>query len=299
MTVTLVGTGGPELTPNRAGESTLVDAARERLLFDAGRGTLEGLYRARVLPQSVTRVFLTHLHSDHISGLPDLWMTPWFLLGRKSPLEVWGPAGTAAMIDGMERMFEHDVKHRRNAALPADGLGLVVHEIGEGRVFAENGVTVTATPVEHADGDPALAYRVESEGHAVFLSGDCTLTDALIAAATGADVVIANVAAGSARAEALPGWKPVFAKLLTPEQAAGLLVRAHPRLAIYSHIVKKDLNGAEGDNVILARTRKAGFTGRLLLGSDHERIVVGETIEVETIGAPTQDLDGPDGGFAP
>ncbi len=68
--VVLVGTGGPELTAERQGEATLVETHGQMLLFDAGRGVLDGLYRSRVRPQEVTRVFLTHLHSDHIEGLP-------------------------------------------------------------------------------------------------------------------------------------------------------------------------------------------------------------------------------------
>ena len=119
MVVTLVGTGGPELSVERGGASTLVQVQGESLLFDAGRGTLESLYLSRVRLQEVTRVFLTHLHSDHIAGLPDLWMTPWFLLGRTTPLEVWGPPGTQAMVDGMRQMYGHDVEHRANATLRA------------------------------------------------------------------------------------------------------------------------------------------------------------------------------------
>ena len=292
MTITLVGTGGPELTNEREGESTLVEAARQKLLFDVGRGALEGLYRSRVEPGAVTRIFLTHLHSDHISGLPDLWLTPWFLLGRKEHLEVWGPVGTRAMIDGMRAMYGHDVEHRANAVARREDLEVEVHEIAAGVAYERDGVTVTATPVEHADGDPAFAYRVEDGAHAVFLTGDCTYTDAMAEAARGADVVIANVAAGSKVQEALPRWKPVFAKLLTVAEAARLFETVKPRLAVYSHVVKKDLPGAAGDAVIVRRTRAAGYVGPLRMGSDHVRIVVGKTIEVRAIDAPVVELDG-------
>ena len=158
MQVTLVGTGGPELTAERQGEATLVQVQGQTLLFDAGRGVLDGLYRARVAPGGVTRVFLTHLHSDHIEGLPGLWMTPWFLLGRTTPMEIWGPAGTRAMVDGMRQMYGHDVMARVNPTAKAEGLAVTVHEIAPGVVYDEGGVQVTAIAVEHADGDPAFAF---------------------------------------------------------------------------------------------------------------------------------------------
>jgi ribonuclease Z len=295
MTLTLVGTGGPELTPERGGIATLVQADGQTLLFDAGRGTLEGLYRAHIPPQSVTKVFLTHLHSDHIAGLPDLWMTPWFLLGRTQRMEVWGPVGTQSMVDGMRQMYAHDVEHRANASFPRELLDVTVHEIAAGEVFRSSGVVVTATGVEHADGDPAFAYQVQAGGRAVLLTGDCTLTQALVDAARGADLVVANVAAGTAALEAMPKWKPVFAKLLTPEQAATLFVAARPQLAVYSHVVKKSLPGAAGDAVVLRRTRKAGYAGALRMGQDGMRIVVGRTITLGRAGGALTDLDGTEG----
>jgi ribonuclease Z len=112
--VTLLGTGGPELTPHRLGYSTLVEAGGQKLLFDAGRGVLQRLYESRINVTEVRSVFFTHLHNDHIEGLPTLWMTPWFLLGRDKPMEAWGPVGTARMISGMEAMFAFDIEHRVN-----------------------------------------------------------------------------------------------------------------------------------------------------------------------------------------
>lgn len=88
MTVTLLGTGGPEYFPDRLGISTLVEANGLKLLFDAGRGTSQRLYESRINPKEVTHIFLTHLHNDHIEGLPELWITPWFLLGRDHGFEV-------------------------------------------------------------------------------------------------------------------------------------------------------------------------------------------------------------------
>jgi ribonuclease Z len=295
--VVLVGTGGPELTPQRAGEATLVEANGQSLLFDAGRGVLDGLYQSRVRPHEVTRVFLTHLHSDHIEGLPGLWMTPWFLLGRKTPLEVWGPPGTKQMIDGMRAMFAHDVEHRPNPIAKAEYLDIAVHEVDAGLVYDRDGIRVTAIPVEHADGDPAFAYRIATGDSTILLTGDCTYSGALAQQTGPLDLVVSNVAAGTAALEKTAWLQPILAKLMRPEQAAMLFSKTSPRLAVYSHIAKKSLPGAAGDREILRRTRLAGYAGPLRMGTDHLTIVLGKTITTEEPTGPLPDFDGPDSKF--
>jgi ribonuclease Z len=297
MRITLVGTGGPELTPERQGEATLIEAGGQTLLFDAGRGVLDGLYESRIRPQTVTRVFLTHLHSDHIEGLPGLWMTPWFLLGRQEPLEVWGPPGTAAMIDGMRAMYAHDLAARPNAALNADALRVTVYEIHAGVVYDRGGVRVTAIPVEHADGDPAFGYRLETKQGTVLLTGDCTYSGELTRQQGPVDVVVSNVAAATPDLASIARVRPVLAKLMSPEQAAELFQQTGPRLAVYSHIVKKGLPGTAGDAELVKRTRAAGYGGPLLVGTDHTTIVVDRNIRIEHPAGSPPDFDGPDAHF--
>jgi ribonuclease Z len=283
--VHLLGTGGPELTPNRAGYSTLIEApglgdADGLLLFDVGREALERLYQQRINPKRITRIYLTHLHSDHISGLPDLWMTPWFLLGRTTPLEIWGPPGTAAMVDGMRAMYGHDVINRQNPFNSAEGIAIKVHEIPPGVVTDDKGVRVRAFAVEHADGDPAYGYRIERAGRVVTLSGDATLTDGLIAGARGADLLVQNVIAFSPRLSAIPEMQGVLAKLTTPEQAGQLIKDAAPTLTVFSHIVKKELPGAAGDATILNRVRATGERGRIAMGQDRDVIEIGASVSL-------------------
>src|SRR6476646_9639480 len=159
MKVTLVVTAGPEYFPDRLGIATLVEANGELLLFDVGRGANQRLSESRVNPKDITRIFLTHLHNDHFEGLPDLWMTPWFLLGRDHGFELWGPEGTEEMVQGMRTMFGHDLKARVNQFNPIETLSVRTHIISDGVVYDKNGVKVTAFPVAHADGNPAFGYR--------------------------------------------------------------------------------------------------------------------------------------------
>jgi ribonuclease Z len=276
LRVHLIGTGGPELTPDRAGIATLIDVHGQKLLFDAGRGALQNIYLSRIHPNEVTKIFLTHLHNDHFEGLSPLWMTPWFMFARKQQIELWGPPGTARMIDGMRAMFAHDIDERSNQVFRRESLDIKVTEISEGVVYEAGGVKVTAFPVEHADGNPAFGFRLDAGERSVLLSGDTTYHDNVVKYGTGVDVMVHNVVAFSEAMLKAGAMRPVLDKLTTPEQAAQVFTKAAPRLAVFSHIVKKELPGAAGDAVVLERTRAAGYSGPLQMGLDRMTIEVGQ-----------------------
>ena len=127
LKITLLGTGNPRPMPERYGPSILVEAATTpptRILIDAGRGAAERLFTVggRELLSGVDLVLLTHLHSDHVVGLPDLWLTGW-LFGKARPLSLKGPEGTAAMMGHLEKAFEFDVKTRRDLDERLPGAG--------------------------------------------------------------------------------------------------------------------------------------------------------------------------------
>lgn len=280
LTVRLIGTGGPELTRQREGMSTLISYGTNNYLFDVGRGALQNIYASRVHPNDVTRVFLTHLHNDHYEGLASLWMTPWFMYGRKTPIALWGPKGTAELVEGMRKMYAHDVELRANPLFKREYLDIRVTEIEPGKVYDADGVQVTAFAVEHKEGNPAFGYRIDAGGRTVLLSGDTTYVDELVKFGTGVDVLVSNVVALSDAQARAGTWKPVTDKLMLPEQAARIFSAARPRLAVYSHIVKKDLEGERGDKIIVARTHQAGYAGPLLMGRDRMTIVIGDTVKV-------------------
>jgi ribonuclease Z len=214
-------------------------------------------------------------------------MTPWFLLGRDHGFELWGPEGTAEMVQGMRAMFGHDLKARVNQFNPIETLAIQSHIVSDGVVFERNGVKVTAFPVEHADGNPAFGYQVDWNGRRVVLSGDTTLSENVITHGTGADVIIHNVIAFSDRLSQMPEMKGVLAKLTTPEQAAEVFKRAKPKLAVYSHIVTKELQGKKGEDQIIDRTRAAGYDGPLLMGVDRMVLEIAGDVKV----LPPQPLD--------
>lgn len=143
--VTLLGTGTPRPLMARFGPSILVEAGREKIVVDVGRGACQRLWQLGVSYSDITAVLLTHLHSDHVVGLPDSWLTGWLISRADKPLELWGPAGTTQMATHLEAAFEFDRAIRvSDDGVPPPGGHLAAHDIGEQTVFERNGVKVSA-----------------------------------------------------------------------------------------------------------------------------------------------------------
>src|SRR5438067_1131249 len=137
--VTLLGTGTPQPLMERFGPSILVQAGNETLLFDAGRGCLQRLRQLKLEYDKINALFLTHLHSDHLVGLPDLWLTGWLVTRRATPLKVFGPTGTAKMVEYLQKAFAYDITIREeDDKSPQEGSKLSVTEIHQGVIY-ENG----------------------------------------------------------------------------------------------------------------------------------------------------------------
>ena len=194
--VTLLGTGSPIPSVERFGPSTLVEAGGVTLLFDCGRGVTQRLLQVEKPFPRVDKLFLTHLHSDHLVGIPDLMLIGW-IRGRKAPFQVWGPEGARDMMSHLVDAFRFDVHMRRDVdeMLSPEGIVVVGTDVHEGVVFEEDGVKVTAFDVEHGPVRPALGYRIDYAGRSVALSGDTCFSQSLIQRARGVDLLVHEVLA--------------------------------------------------------------------------------------------------------
>ena len=290
LTVTLLGTGYPLPRIDRFGPSTLVRAGDEILVFDCGRGASQRLWQLGIPLGDVTALFLTHLHSDHTVGIPDLWLTGW-LAGptghRTEPFVVFGPPGTRAMMAHLEQAYAADIRIRTaEAKLPPRGVAISATEIGQGVVYRKGGVTVTAFTVDHGRWvKHALGYRVDYAGHSVVISGDTRFNENLIHFATGSDVLVHEVAL--ARPELLP-LSPQARQILnhhtSPEEAGTIFTRAKPRLAVYTHIVLLTTDArvaAPSIADLVARTRTT-YAGPLEVGDDLTTIDIGDSVTVHS-----------------
>jgi ribonuclease Z len=279
ITVVLLGTGvGPPVNLQQFGASTLVEAGGERLLFDCGRGATLRLTQAGVQMGSISRLFLTHLHSDHVIQIPDLLLTGWAGGRRTIPLEVWGPKGTTEMMDYIQKAFAFDIHMRRDVdeKLPAAGIQVVSHDVEQGLVFDEHGVRVTAFLVDHGPVQPAFGYRIDYRGRSLVLSGDTRFSENLIHFAHGVDVLVHEVIDPDALRNrpdrpSAATIDAIIAHHTTPAQAGEVFSRVAPRLAVYSH--------APNTANVMAQTRTT-YTGPLQGPEDLLTIVIGDKIEV-------------------
>lgn len=288
LVVTLLGTGTPAPVMSRFGYATLISAGDHLLLFDVGRGAVQRLYQVGILPGDVDEVFLTHYHSDHLNGLPDLWLTGWLppYGAKDDPFRITGPEGVVALTEGLTAAFAADIEIRiADQSLPPSGVAWDVTEFSEdGVVFDADGLTVTAFTVNHGEKiEPAVGYKIEYGDHSVVLSGDTKKVDAVIEAATGADLLVHQVAMA---AEAIAQNPPVVAIMghhTQPVEAGEVFAAAAPGLAVYSHIVRLGPPGAPDISLEALReqTRQA-YDGPLEIGEDLMTITIGDEIRIGT-----------------
>ncbi|HEX2718679.1 MAG TPA: MBL fold metallo-hydrolase [Gemmatimonadaceae bacterium] len=279
ITVTLLGTGSPPPVMDRFGPSVLVEAGPEKLLFDAGRGALQRLRQRGVSPAQVRTLLLTHLHSDHIVGIPDFWLTGWVNGRPTTALRAFGPDGTRAMFEHLTQAFAFDIAIRisDDRASPEGGR-VDATDVGEGVVFERNGVKVTSFFVDHDPIKPALGYRVDYAGRSVVISGDTKYSENLVRHAEGVDLLIHEVVVPSSLRRA--GYaadrsERIIVHHTTPERAGELFARVKPRFAVFYHLVLPTATREE----ILGAVRTT-YAGPVEVGEDLMVIDIGERVEV-------------------
>ena len=272
--VTLVGTGTPTLNPQRFGPATLVEVGNQKLLFDVGRAVPIRLFQLHISLASIDVHFITHFHSDHVSGIPDLWLTGWLPGGggRKRPFRVIGPIGAKDLMANLERAYAADIRIRiADQKLPLAGASIIAEEFStDGVVYERDGIRVTAFEVDHGDNiKPAYGYRVDYKGRSVLISGDTRFSENLIRNGMGVDLLVHTIAGSNPEMQENIVTRRILDHHTLPPQAAEVFNRTKPKLAVYTHIVLLRMKTLPTPTVeeIVAETRKTYF-GPLQVGED-------------------------------
>jgi ribonuclease BN (tRNA processing enzyme) len=267
--VVTLGTGMPRPNPKAQGPATAIVVGHRVFLVDAGPGVERQLSAAGLPIDGPEATFITHLHSDHTLGLPDLILTSW-VMGRKRPLALYGPPGLQHMADHLLEAYAEDIRVRTEG-LEHDTRGgerVAVHEIAPGVVYDSAGVRVTAIPVRHGIWRVAYGYRFDTPGRVVVISGDTRPSPELTRSATGADVLVHEVYASSEVTADRPDWPQYMRDFHTSERELGALAaRAQPKLLVLTHVVRY----ATSDSALLAGVREGGFQGRAVVAHDLDR----------------------------
>jgi ribonuclease BN (tRNA processing enzyme) len=197
--IVMLGTGNPRPEPDRSGPATAIVVNDTPYLIDFGPGVVrrvtaafeKGITAFGYGGANITTAFVTHLHSDHTVGYPDLIFTPW-VMGRREPLAVYGPVGIRAMTEHVLKAWQIDIDARTSGLNQHNQTGCKVNvqEIASGLAYRDSNITVTAFPAHHEEMVDSFSYRFETPDRTIVISGDTAPTQALIDHSHNCDVLI-------------------------------------------------------------------------------------------------------------
>src|SRR5215831_4494339 len=269
--IVFLGTGTPNADPDRSGPAVAIIVNDQPYLVDFGPGVVRRaslVFRNGItglaLPK-LTRAFVTHLHSDHTVGYPDLIFTPW-VMERKEPLEVYGPQGLKAMTGHILAAYKQDIDirlHGLEHANPA-GYKVIAHEIRPGLIYKDANVAVKAFLVRHGSWKQAFGYRFETPDRTIVISGDTAPADSIVENCKQCDVLIHEVYSQAGFETRTPAWQQYHSHFHTSsKELAQLAGRAKPGMLILYH----QLFWGMTEESLLAEIRR-GYNGKVRSAHD-------------------------------
>jgi ribonuclease BN (tRNA processing enzyme) len=276
--IVMLGTGTPRPDPDRAGPATAIVVKDTPYLVDFGPGVIrrataayeKGVTALGYGGMNIKTVFLTHMHSDHTVGYPDLIFTPW-VMGRREPLAVHGPKGIKAMTEHVLKAWEVDTKTRVNGLHHHNSTGCtaIAHEIDPGVIYEDSNVTVTAFRAQHETID-SFGFRFETPDRTIVISGDTSPTQALVDHSRGCDVLVHEVYSIDAWRRDSPQFQEFRRRFHTSSvELAAVANEVSPRLLVLHH--RGNRSGGpvtqEMDDVLLAEIRET-YNGKVVAAHD-------------------------------
>jgi ribonuclease Z len=249
--VTVLGSGDPWIRRSQASGSLLVEVGnpeRDFFFFDLGSGSLANFTSLKLPVESTTKVFLSHLHADHIGDIPGL-LGSLAKAGRIDPVEIWGGGnedpdlGLASFVDHMGKALAWDTASIRGVR-PTSGFTALAHEFPFDHpetVYERNGVTISSFPAIHGLSG-AVGYTIEYAGRRVVFSGDTRPCKHVVTAAEGADLLIHECFQSPAVVAQAAGLPIETAQQITrlahtvPDQMGQILELTRPRMGALWHL---------------------------------------------------------------
>ena len=232
----LLGTGTPNPDTDRSGPSVAVAVEDAVYIVDFGTGVVRQAVKAGIDVTKLTRAFLTHLHSDHTIGYPDLILTPG-VAGRMNPLEVYGPHGLTDMTRHIMAAYEVDLNERVNGLEPAEMSSYIVntHEIVEGRIYQDDIIEVEAFHVNHGSLE-AYGFKFMTPDKTYVISGDTSPSQRLIDVSKGCDVLIHEVYSAIGLESRPEAWQKYHSAVHTSSyELAGIANQVKPSILVMYH----------------------------------------------------------------
>ena len=280
MKVTLLGTGMPMPDPRRRGPSQVIDVGGQLVLVDCGAGALHRLLEAGYDGTAIRRIALTHLHSDHITGLADLLWAGWVQRWWEMPPPVAGPPGTAEFVRRLLDAFAYDIQVRTlEGGLEREGLEPPVEEIEEGWIARGDHWQLEGFRVEHQPVDQAFGFRLDADDGAVVISGDTRRSENLIHHAHRADLLVHEVVWRRGMNELIaqapdPALRARWQRVLSYHTPADELGEVAASAAV-GHLVLSHIILPGGTLEDLVADVRLAFAGRLTVGEDLAAFDVG------------------------
>ena len=276
--IVMLGTGNPRPEPDRSGPATAIVVNDTPYLIDFGPGVVrrataafeKGIAGFGYGGINIKTVFLTHLHSDHTAGYPDLIFTPW-VMGRRTPLEVYGPNGIKAMTEHVLKAWQVDIDGRTNGLNQHNRTGCKVdaREITPGVVYRDSDLTVTAFPARHEEMADSFSYRFETSDRTIVISGDTAPTQALIDHSRDCDVLIHEAYSMMAsRNVARPSLEFRRRHHTSSAELAEIANKIKPGLLITYHRSNVGEEGASSGGDVLIEEIRSGYEGRVVAAND-------------------------------
>jgi len=270
----LLGTGTPNPDPARSGCSILIIVNGNPYIVDFGPGlirkaaalspdwggNIEGFY-----VKNIKTAFLTHMHSDHTTGYPDLLLTPW-VMGRDKPLEVYGPIGINKMTAKITEAYSQDIDYRINGLEPANDIGWRVnaHEIHEGIIYKDANVIVEAFHVIHGSWENAFGFRFTTPDRIIVISGDTKPCNNILKYSEGADILVHEVYSQAGFQKKDEFWKKYHSANHTSTlELAEIANKTKPGIIILYHL----LNWGSSDQDLLDEIETI-YNGKVVVGKD-------------------------------